>query len=132
MSAHSHSKLSHLSSTTLSSVLELTRIHSLNVTPPAHLPATIHRNLSQLVRGINTLEEEGNEGAEVMTGLKAQFNRLVGLVEPLGITVEERLREEKGKGKTGRLVETDDEREGEDELASGEEGCVVSPPFYPH
>lgn len=120
--SHSHAKLSHLCSTTLSSVLELTRIHSLSVTPPAHLPATIQRNLLQLARGINALEDEGTEGVEVMTGLKAQFNRLVSLVEPLGIIVEERLREPKGKGKTGRLVETDDEREEEGNLSSGEEG----------
>ncbi|GAA6030759.1 hypothetical protein JCM8097_008860 [Rhodosporidiobolus ruineniae] len=124
---HSASRLSHLSTTTLSSVLELTRLHSLNVPAPSTLTTTVKRNLADLARGINTLENEGTEGAEVMTGLKGQFHRLIGLVEPLGIVVEEHLREDKGKGKTGRLVETDDERDEDDSLGGGEDGLPLQP-----
>ncbi|GAA5914787.1 hypothetical protein JCM6882_007272 [Rhodosporidiobolus microsporus] len=122
---HTSSRLSHLSTTLLSSTLELTRLHNLNVPAPSQLTHTVTRNLAELARGINVLDDDGSETPEVMTGLKAQFQRLVGLVEPLGIVVEERLREEKGKGKTGRLVETDDERE--EEYASGEDDLPLKP-----
>ncbi|GAA5824692.1 hypothetical protein JCM11251_005303 [Rhodosporidiobolus azoricus] len=118
-------RLSHLSTTLLTSTLELTRLHNLNVPAPSQLTNTVTRNLAELARGINALDDEGSESAEVVTGLKAQFTRLVGLVEPLGIVVEERLRQDKGKGKTGRLVEMDDEPD--EELASGEDGLPLRP-----
>ncbi|GAA6012730.1 hypothetical protein JCM10207_005341 [Rhodosporidiobolus poonsookiae] len=125
--AHSASKLSHLSTTTLSSALEATRLQQLEVALPTHLSSSIQRNLAQLARGINALDEDGRESDDVVTGLKAQFQRLVGLVEPLGIAVEERLREDKGKGKTGRLVETDDEREDGTGGPGGEDGVPLQP-----
>ncbi|GAA5853202.1 hypothetical protein JCM8547_000240 [Rhodosporidiobolus lusitaniae] len=129
---HSAARLSSIATATLQSVLELTRIHNLSVPPPSHLPLTVKKNLTDLARGINALDEEGGEAAEVMQGLKAQWERLRGLVEPLGITVDEELRGEKGKGKTGRLVETDDERE--EDGGDEEDGLALGPvpPRPPH
>lgn len=103
------SRLSTISTQTLSSCLELTRLHQLEMAAPAHLSTTIQRNLSQLARGIASLEDAGETSHEVLVGLRGQFERIVGLVEPLGVVVEERLREPEAAGKTGRLVETDDE-----------------------
>ncbi|GAA5984494.1 hypothetical protein JCM10908_003373 [Rhodotorula pacifica] len=113
----SASRLSHLSTTTLSSVLELTRLHQLNVAAPAHLRQSIQKNLTQLARGIASLEDAGNESDEVVKGLRGQWERIAGLVEPLGVSIEERLRPRPGSERTGRLVETDDEHD--DELATG-------------
>ncbi|GAA5995325.1 syntaxin [Rhodotorula paludigena] len=103
------SRLSTISTQTLSSCLDLTRLHQLEMAAPAHLSTTIQRNLSQLARGIASLEDAGETSHEVLVGLRGQFERIVGLVEPLGVVVEERLREPEAAGKTGRLVETDDE-----------------------
>ncbi|GAA5979622.1 hypothetical protein JCM11641_007890 [Rhodosporidiobolus odoratus] len=125
--SHTASRLSHLSTITLTSVLELTRLQQLQLSLPAHLLTNIKRNVSELARGINALDEAGNEGDEIMTGLRAQFQRLVGLVEPLGLTVEERLLEKGGKGRTGRLVETDDEREDDAEMGGGGDGLPLQP-----
>ncbi|BGP42995.1 hypothetical protein JCM10450v2_007115 [Rhodotorula kratochvilovae] len=105
------SRLSSLSTQTLSRTLELTRLHQLNLGAPAHLSSTIQRNLAQLARGITALEDEGATSHDVLVGLRGQWERIVGLVEPLGVHVEERLRSEEERNRTGRLVETDDERE---------------------
>lgn len=99
-------RLSSLSTTTLSQILELTRSIQLS-TPSPSLPGAITKNLSQLSKGIASLDESGFESDEVVEGLKAQYERLVGLVEGLGVTVEGS--NVKGKGKTGRLVDTGDE-----------------------
>lgn len=115
-------RLSHLSSTTLSSVLDLTRLSSLSLPSPPNLTNTIQRNLSTLARGIEELEDAGLESKEVIEGLRGQWERIRGLVEPLGVEVTDRLRESTvGKGKTGRLVETDEE-EGDDLIAVA--GCA--------
>lgn len=124
----SASRLSHLSTTTLSSVLELTRLNQLGVAPPAHLSQSIQKNLVVLLRGIVALESAGSESDEVLHGLRGQWERIAGLVEPLGVAIEERLPPAPGQERTGRLVETDDEHDDEGgEPATGggtEEGCV--------
>ncbi|GAA5915370.1 hypothetical protein JCM8208_007692 [Rhodotorula glutinis] len=109
------SSLSSLSTQTLSRTLELTRLHQLDLAAPAHLSSTIQSNLARLVRGINALEGEGQTSHDVLVGLRGQWERIVALVEPLGVHIEERLRSEDMQGRTGRLVETDDEREAGDE-----------------
>ena len=116
----SASRLSHLSTTTLSSVLELTRLHQLSVAAPAHLTQLIQKNLTLLARGIVAIEEAGSESDEVVNGLRGQWERIAGLVEPLGVAIEERLRPAPGSERTGRLVDTDDE-----EHDDGGEGCVL-------
>ncbi|BGP27234.1 SNARE domain containing protein [Rhodotorula toruloides] len=121
-------RLSHLSSTTLSSVLDLTRLSSLSLPTPPNLTHTIQRNLSTLARGIEELEDSGTESKEVVDGLRGQWERIRGLVEPLGVEVTERLRENKDAGgKTGRLVETDEE-EGDDLVAVSEPSPHVAIP----
>ncbi|BGP19542.1 hypothetical protein JCM10213_000142 [Rhodosporidiobolus nylandii] len=126
--AHAHSRLAHLANTTLTSVVDLKRLQQLQLSLPAHLLQNVKRNLGELARGINALDDGDEEGAQVIAGLRGQFERLVGLVEPLGVVVEERLKEEKGKGKTGRLVETDDEHD-EDLVAveGGGDGLPLQP-----
>ncbi|POY74763.1 hypothetical protein BMF94_2239 [Rhodotorula taiwanensis] len=118
------SRLSHLSTTTLSSVLELTRLHQLDVAAPAHLGQSIQRNLTQLARGITTLEDAGTESDEVVGGLRGQWERIAGLVEPLGIEPEARLRPLRSADRTGRLVETDDE-DAQGDLLTGEDGTPL-------
>lgn len=109
------SALSSLSTQTLSRTLELTRLHQLDLATPAHLSSTIQGNLGKLARGINALEREGQTSHDVLVGLRGQWERIAALVEPLGVHIEERLRSEEEQGRTGRLVETDDEREAGDE-----------------
>ncbi|GAA5865183.1 hypothetical protein JCM3774_002164 [Rhodotorula dairenensis] len=125
----SASRLSHLSTTTLSSVLELTRLNQLGVAAPAHLTQSIQKNLTVLARGIASLESAGGESEAVVTGLRGQWERIAGLVEPLGVTIEERLPPTPGSERTGRLVETDDEHDGEDKPAingsTGDEGVPL-------
>lgn len=124
------SRLSHLSTTTLSSVLELTRLHQLDVAAPAHLGQSIQRNLTQLARGITTLEDAGTESDEVIGGLRGQWERIAGLVEPLGIEPEARLRPLRSADRTGRLVETDDE-DAQGDLLTGEDGYEKPRPAVP-
>lgn len=119
----SASRLSHVSTTTLSSVLELTRLHQLDVAAPAHLTQSIQKNLTLLARGIAAIQEAGSESEEVVNGLRGQWERIAGLVEPLGVAIEERLRPAPGSERTGRLVETDDE-EHDEAAGDGGEGCV--------
>ena len=106
------SALSSLSTQTLSRTLELTRLHQLDLATPAHLSSTIQGNLGKLARGINALEREGQTSHDVLVGLRGQWERIAALV---GVHIEERLRSEEEQGRTGRLVETDDEREAGDE-----------------
>lgn len=94
-------RLSSLSTTTLSQILELTRSTQLSIPSPS-LPGSISKNLVLLSKGIDSLDESGYESDEVLRGLKGQYERLVGLTEGLGVQVEGR----KGKGKTGKLVDT--------------------------
>lgn len=124
----SASRLSHLSTTTLSSVLELTRLHQLDVAAPAHLTQSIQKNLTLLARGITAIEEAGSESQEVVNGLRGQWERIAGLVEPLGVVIEERLRPAPGPERTGRLVETDDEEHDDETAVDGDEGCVCNQP----
>lgn len=125
--APSASTLSSLSTQTLSRTLELTRLHQLNLAAPAHLTSTIQGNLARLARGINALEAEGATSHDVLTGLRGQWERIVGLVEPLGVHVEERLRSQEEQGRTGRLVETDDEREPGGDRDGDDDGCARPP-----
>lgn len=85
--------------------------------PSTSLSNTISRNLGQLAKGIEALELEGHESDEVLHGLSGQYERLVGLVEGLGVHVEHGV---KSKGKTGRLVDTGDEDEGLDDEQDAE------------
>ncbi|GAA5962205.1 hypothetical protein JCM21900_002309 [Sporobolomyces salmonicolor] len=128
----SASRLSHLCTTLLTSVLELQRLHQLNLPTSASLSSTISRNLAQLTRGIDALEEAGTESHDVMAGLQGQEQRLLGLVEGLGVHVEESVRRGKGKGKTGRLVETDDEGAAEDDLFDGDGAVPLEAVKPPH
>ncbi|GAA5971627.1 hypothetical protein JCM8115_005886 [Rhodotorula mucilaginosa] len=121
----SASRLSHLSTTTLSSVLELTRLHQLDVAAPAHLTQSIQKNLTLLARGITAIEEAGSESQEVVNGLRGQWERIAGLVEPLGVVIEERLRPAPGPERTGRLVETDDEEHDDETAVDGDEGVQL-------
>lgn len=52
-------------------------------------------------------------------GLQQQEERIIGLVEGLGVKVEQSVRRGKGKGKTGRLVDTGDEEEEVDPFSLG-------------
>ncbi|GAA5940561.1 hypothetical protein JCM3775_004829 [Rhodotorula graminis] len=126
------SSLSSLSTQTLSRTLELTRLHQLDLAAPAHLSSTIQGNLARLARGINALESEGQTSHDVLVGLRGQWGRIVALVEPLGVRVEERLRTEEEQGRTGRLVETDDEREAGDEGDDRDELAPRSAQASPH
>jgi len=105
----SASKLSHLSTTILTSVLELQRLHQLSLPASASLTSTITRNISQLVKGIDQLEEAGSENREVLVGLQQQEERIIGLVQGLGVKVEQSTKRGKDKGRTGKLVDTGDE-----------------------
>lgn len=66
--------------------------------------------------GIEALDQAGQYD-ELVQGLRQQYERLVGLVEGLGVHVEHL---PKRKGKTGRLVDTgdDDEEEQADEYVA--------------
>ncbi|GAA5874268.1 hypothetical protein JCM16303_005794 [Sporobolomyces ruberrimus] len=102
------SKLSHLSTTILSSVLELQRLHQLNLPASPSLTTTITKNLSQLTRGIDQVEEGGNEPRDVVEGLKQQEERIIQLVTQLGLNVERSTK--RAKGKTGKLVDAGDDQ----------------------
>lgn len=96
-------RLASLSSTLLSQILELTRSSQLSLPAPT-LTASILKNLAALRAGIEHLQGGGLTGA-VLDGLHEQEERLVGLVEGLGVAVPGR------KGKEGRLVDVGDEEE---------------------
>ncbi|GAA5857462.1 hypothetical protein JCM9279_007567 [Rhodotorula babjevae] len=126
------SSLSSLSTQTLSRTLELTRLHQLDLATPAHLTSIIQGNLARLARGINALESEGQTSHDVLVGLRGQWERIVALVEPLGVHIEERLRTEEEQGRTGRLVETDDEQGLGDEADDRDGLPLRPPPAGPH
>jgi hypothetical protein len=109
-------KLSSLSTSTLSSILELTRAHQLNL-PATQLTQTIARNLATLNTGIASLHQQGEQG-EGLKGLEAQYDRLVNLVTPLGVEVPPRAQPQ---GKTGRLVDTGDDDEEDLVAVDGDE-----------
>lgn len=107
-------RLSSLSTKTLSQILELTRSVQENIPSPS-LPTTISKSLSTLAVGIEALDQAGQYD-ELVQGLRQQYERLVGLVEGLGVHVEHL---PKRKGKTGRLVDTGDDDEEEQADESG-------------
>lgn len=122
-------KLSSLSTSTLSLILELTRSTQNNLPVSPSLVSQITRNLSTLEKGIQALEDaligtrdgEGGSEREVIEGLWSQSERLRGLVVGLGVDCgksERRVVTRKDKGKVGRLVDTGDSDEEED----GDEG----------
>lgn len=112
-------RLSSLAASTLSHLLELKRTRDMNLPTSSTLTATITKNMSQLANGIEGLELDESVDDEVLVGLSGQYDRLVGLVEGLGIEVAAR-REGKQKSKTGRLVDTGEEEEAsDDEDANG-------------
>jgi len=120
MTALSASKASHLATTTLSKILELTRLHQSGQTAPASLKSTIAKNLAALRSSIYTLkveqdsvqssrrrllsEDELRTRNEVLEGLSKQYVRLVGLVEGMGVEVEA-LPETKASPAEGELVD---------------------------
>lgn len=125
-------RLSSLSTTTLSQILELTRSQSLSLPSPS-LRNSIQNNIATLSKGIRVLEldhsETGEGEEEVLEGLRGQWNRLVELVEGLGVEVEDKEGRRKGKGKAGKgksktgilvdmgdenVVEDDDEEDDDD------------------
>ncbi|GAA6021265.1 hypothetical protein JCM11491_001532 [Sporobolomyces phaffii] len=106
------SKLSHLSTTILTSVLELQRLHQLSLAPPPALTAGITKNLSQLTRGIDELDATAGPDDQVLLGLKQQEERIINLVSALGITVQPST-VRGNKGKTGKLVDAGDHEEDE-------------------
>lgn len=105
-------RLSSLSTKALSQILELTRSVQEGIPSSPSLPATVSKNLAALRAGINTLDGSG-ENREVLKGLRGQYDRLVGLVEGLGVHLEEEVG--KGKGKTGVLVDAGEEPEEADD-----------------
>lgn len=122
-------KLSSLSTSTLSLILELTRATQNNLPVSPSLVSQITRNLSTLEKGIQALEDaligyshgEGGSEREVVEGLWSQSERLRGLVVGLGVdcgTSERKVVMGKDKGKVGRLVDTGDSGDEEE----GDEG----------
>lgn len=100
-------RLSSLSTKTLSQILELTRSQSLNLPSPS-LRSSIQNNIATLSKGLRVLEleysdEDGEGEEEMLEGLRAQWNRLVELVEGLGVEVEDNEGRRKGKGKGGKI-----------------------------
>lgn len=79
-------RLSSLSTSTLTLILELTRSSQFNIEPSPSLAGRINRNLSTLRDGINILQQQKQErkqdvSEEVLLGLRKQYKRLSDLVE---------------------------------------------------
>ena len=79
-------RLSSLSTSTLTLVLELTRSQQFSLTPSASLVPKINRNLSTFRDGINILQQQKQQNQtevseEVLTGLRKQYTRLTDLVQ---------------------------------------------------
>ena len=79
-------RLSSLSTSTLTLVLELTRSQQFSLTPSASLVPKINRNLSTFRDGINILQQQRQRNQqevseEVLTGLRKQYSRLTDLVQ---------------------------------------------------
>ncbi|KAK4692841.1 hypothetical protein P7C70_g9046, partial [Phenoliferia sp. Uapishka_3] len=119
-------RLSSLSTKTLSQILELTRSVSEQI-PTGSLPSQVSKNLLTLKHGIAQLSAAGETNAEVLQGLRGQYQRLVGLVGGLGVEVEEEERGEgKGKAREGRLVETGTDGEASDDEANSSGVQLIS------
>jgi syntaxin 8 len=113
MSAHppTAARLSSLSTTTLSQILELTRSHRLYLPPSPSLTNSIKKNLILHRKGIESLT--ASEGkTDVVRALGDQEERLLELLDGLGVVLEGVQR-----GKTGRLVDTgeDDQKDEQDD-----------------
>lgn len=120
-------RLSSLATTTLSQILELTRATRLNLPPSPSLTNSIKKNLQSLQKGIDSLAEQEGADSDVVRALSEQEERLVGLLEGLGVEAGRPGRGVK-QGKTGRLVDTGEEdplgaAEPADD-ADSEDGCV--------
>lgn len=100
-------RLSSLSTNILGQILELTRTTRLDLPAPS-LTNSILKNLATLRTGIDAFELGGG-GGTVVEDLKAQEERLIELVEALGVEVSRR-----ALTPEGRLVETDDDAEDSD------------------
>ena len=129
------SKLSHLSTTILTSVLELQRLHQLNLPSSPSLVSTITKNLQTLIRGIDQLDElartrGGGAGSkdQVLESLKQQEDRIIGLVRGLGVNVQESVKRKPKGGKTGKLVDTGEEED--DTVDPFESGLVFILPLF--
>lgn len=114
-------RLSSLSTTTLSQILELTRSQSLSLPSPS-LRTSIQNNIATLSKGLRVLELDYNQNVdadeteeEMLESLRGQWMRLVDLVEGLGVEVEDKEGRRKGKGKTGILVDMGDDNLVEDD-----------------
>ncbi|GAA5926025.1 syntaxin [Sporobolomyces koalae] len=123
------SKLSHLSTTILTAVLELQRSHQLNLPASPALKANLTKNIAQLTRGIDRLEESSgsSESAEVVHGLKQQEERIIALVQGLGVNVEPS--QVRNRSKTGKLVDTGDEV---DPFETGDDAVPLADVKPPH
>lgn len=127
------SKLSSISTTTLSQILQLTRSHHLSLTPSPSLLTSIRKNLITLRNGIDFLSSASSSSSssaaghagehdQVIKALAEQEERLIGLLEGLGIVLD-------GVGargkQTGRLVDTGSEPELEQADDEEEEDLIV-------
>lgn len=79
-------RLSSLSTSTLTLVLELTRSQQFSLAPSASLVPKINRNLSTFRDGINILQQQKQQNQtevseEVLSGLRKQYSRLTDLVQ---------------------------------------------------
>lgn len=115
-------RLSHLATSTLSRILELKRTRDLNLPTSGTLSTTISKNLTQLADGIEVLELDESVVEEVLVGLSGQYDRLVGLVQELGVEVQVRRNQStSAQGRTGKLVDAGDEdNEESDALEDGD------------
>ncbi|KAK4048122.1 hypothetical protein OIV83_004992 [Microbotryomycetes sp. JL201] len=119
----SAARLSSLSTTTLSQILELTRAHQLSLPSPS-LQQSISKNLTALKKGLDVLNDDneglqgrGGRGAgsvddETLRGLETQYDRLCDLSEPLGVELERRTTRNQVAAKlvdTGEQVDDDDD-----------------------
>ncbi|GAA95921.1 uncharacterized protein L969DRAFT_57322 [Mixia osmundae IAM 14324] len=108
MAAPSPARLSNLSTTTLTKILELTRTRQLGLEPSPSLAKTIAKNLSSLHHSIGLLERQSAGSTEpVLEGLQKQYARLVELVQGLGVQLEH----EPTSASEGQLISTQTEEE---------------------
>ncbi|KAK4055412.1 hypothetical protein OIO90_003250 [Microbotryomycetes sp. JL221] len=120
----SASRLSSLSTSTLSSILELTRAHQLSL-PCDRLRQQVSKNLQAVRLGLEVLQQEQTTTNEddddddtklnALTTLKAlqqQYDRLCDLSQPLGVEVVRRQQPE------ATLVDTRDESSDDQDLLS--------------
>ncbi|KAK9895421.1 hypothetical protein P389DRAFT_93041 [Cystobasidium minutum MCA 4210] len=100
----SPARASHLATTTLTSILELTRLQQSGQPLPSNLTSKVQKNLSTLQTAIHGLESEQRQletsrnkllsevelknREDVLIGLQKQYGRLSALCEGLGMHVE--------------------------------------------